>query len=188
MKYGIISLFVFSFLLASCADDKESTEDTASEETQEMSQESFPTEVEKDEEGVPLPCSVIADEMLASELAEFSHSDRVPEKMEQATSQSCSMALFDEDGRQIGEIRLIVKAMEAEPDREQVARRTRNTNYVDDLPVPAMWRQVSSLTTLIFDHNLHVYSLNVNLRNQNNEAQYQLARSIAIHIVDNVKE
>jgi hypothetical protein len=131
---------------------------------------------------------VIADELLASQLPAFSYSDRVPEKLEGAESQSCSIALFSEDGQQIGEVRLIVRAMEATPDRKKTARLAKNTNYVDDLPFPAMWRQVKTLTTLIFDHNLHVYSLTVNLRNQNNEAQYKLARSIAVHIADNVED
>jgi hypothetical protein len=184
MKYGFLSFLFLSLFIWSCADDPKTTEGDS--DTQEVSQESFPVEVESDEEGTPLPCSVIADELLASQLEGFANSDRIPEKLEDADSQSCSMSLLKENGQKIGEIRLIVKAMEARPDREAIAKRAKNTNYIDDLPMPAMVRQLSTLTTLVFDHGLYTYNLNINLRKGSNADQYQLARSIAIHIADNV--
>jgi len=183
IKYGFLSFLFLSLFIWGCAD-----ESATSDGEQETSQESFTVDVESDEEGTPLPCSVIADELLASQLDEFANSDRVPQKLKQADSQSCSIGLLKENGQKIGEIRLIVKAMEARPDREAVAKRAKNTEYVDDLPMPAMVRQLRNLTTLIFDHGLYTYNLNINLIKGNNEEQYQLARSIAIHIADNVEE
>ena len=182
MKYGFIFLIALSMTLFSCADDK-SESSTADD----MGQESFPVDVELDEEGTPLPCSIIADELLASQLSNFGSADRVPQKLEKANSQSCSMTLLTEEGKKIGEIRLIVNRFEATPDRELTAQRAKNTEFVDDLPMPAMHRQIQGLTTLIFDYSLHTYNLNVNLNKGSNEDQYELARSIAIHIADNVE-
>jgi len=185
-KYTIVFFLFLALFFVNCAD--ESSSSSSENESAEMNQESYSVEVESDEEGTPLPCTVIADELFASQVAGFSTSDRVPEKLEQADAQSCSIGLLGENGQKIGEIRLIINAMEARPDREAISKRAKNTSYVDDLPMPAMWRQVSTLTTLVFDHGLYTYNLNVNLRKGSNEDQYELARSIAVHIADNVKE
>jgi hypothetical protein len=182
MKYGFVFLIGLSLSLFSCADDKPDSS-TADD----LGQESFPVDVELDEEGTPLPCSIIADELLASQLSNFGSADRIPQKLQKANSQSCSMTLLTEEGKRIGEIRLIVNRVESLPDRELTAQRAKNTEFVDDLPMPAMHRQIQTLTTLIFDYNLHTYNLNVNLTKGSNEDQYELASSIAIHIADNVE-
>lgn len=183
-KFGVVSFFLLSLFIWSCAGDDTSSDSDPSE----SSEESYNVEVERDEEGTPLPCSVISDQLLADQVANFASSDRVPTKLDQANSQSCSISLLQENGLKLGEIRLIVNPMEARPDREAIAKRAKNTEYVDDLPVPAMYRQLSTLTTLIFDHGLHTYNLNVNLLNEGNQAQYELARNIAIQISESVEE
>jgi hypothetical protein len=182
-KYGVLSLVFFSLLLWGCAD-----ESASSDASSEGAEASIPVDVALDEEGTPLPCSAIADELLANEIEGFVSSDRVPEKLEKASSQSCSISLLKEGGIKMGDIRFIVKPMEARPNREEIAKRAKNTQYVDDLPVPAMYRQLSSLTTLVFDHGLHTYNLNISLNTLSNQEQYELARSIALHIVDNIEE
>ncbi len=186
IKYGTISFLLLSLFIWSCADDGASSD--SSSDASEMGQESYSVDVEMDEEGTPLPCSIIADELLAEEVAKFASSDRVPQKLDQVNSQSCSISLLNDVGLKLGEVRLIINPMEARPDREEIAKRTKNTDYVDDLPMPAMHRQLSTLTTLIFDHGLYTYNLNVNLIKGSNKEQYELARSIAIHIAQNVEE
>lgn len=183
-KFGVIGFFLLSLFMWSCAGDGTSADSDSTE----SNADSYRVDIERDEEGTPLPCSVISNQLLADQVANFASSDRVPEKLDQANAQSCSISLLQENGLKLGEIRLIVNPMEARPDREAIAKRAKNTQYVDDLPVPAMYRQLSTLTTVIFDHGLHTYNLNVNLLNQGNQAQYELARNIAIQITESVEE
>jgi hypothetical protein len=182
MKYGFVFFIALVMTLFSCADDKSDSSIAAKK-----GKESFQVDVEFDEKGTPLPCTIIADELLASELANFGSSDRVPEDLQKANSKSCSITLLTEDGKKIGGIRLILRRVETMPDRELVAQRAKNTEYVDDLPMPAMHRQVQTINTLIFDHSSHTYSLTVNLTKGGQKDQYALARSIAIHIADNIE-
>lgn len=182
MKYRFVFFIALIMTLFSCADDKSDSSIAAKK-----GKASFPVEVEFDEKGTPLPCSIIADELLASELSDFGISDRVPEDLQKANTKSCSITLLTEDGKKIGGIRLFVRRVEAMPDRKLVAKRAKNTEYVDDLPMPAMHRQVQTLTSLIFDYSSHTYNLTVNLSKGNQKDQYALARSVAIHIADNIE-
>lgn len=144
-------------------------------------------EIERDEEGFPIACDIMADSFVINLFSQVAFLGKNGKKLDDGGGQSCHIFLNDSNEKEVGEIRVIIRQKDTIMTIRGQAKRARNAEYVDDLEFPAMWRSMSGLHVLIFNYGEYNITLNMSVRRIPVDQLLPNAKQLATHIAANLK-